>query len=1150
MIVLSAITLCSVIVVALLSVTRTDRMASRAAAINERTGFLAEAGVEHALALLDNNIPQPVPPGKTAVATNWLVNPGLLTLVTGSPGAVKLVPLSSNPSATYAAQASDANLNATLSTKLKDGSPTFPIYPDGTPLRVAWVNVLKNPAQAASKANPIVGRYAFWIDDESAKVNVNFSYGKPNSLILSQLNPLQKLGTTFDGTASGNIADYAIALPTKDHQSGSSNITGYPLWHTEAINLDVIDSKLDRDSLVDWIHNKNSDKCNWRFLESPAEIKRFYTASSADAAFEKIKFDVTAKSRSPEFNVFGKSRLFLHSRIPVWREPQFFQFTYDGDGPMYFHGSETRGVNNTYVYPNINGMQMVADHLSDLLARTDWPGMPATSFAQKWDDGKGTDAGLREADQVAWNIVAWGNYAADRNGDMAPSPWPEGGESLHRWFQNWAPAGHPASVSSRPYNERAFRGKLSKKAILPWYPRPYVNEIAMKVTREDVAGVNYRVKIALAFEFVQEALMPTYITYGGTYVDANMGVLRFKQTSKSTWVYPTRFEYTVSDGTKTISQQVKYTDTTNGVTGSGSEMKTLWTGMPSAEAAYTLTSGSPVISESRELYVPDIFKNAGYQKVIFPVLTNHSVTNGNPNYQPNGLAFLYAYVFTKSKLTFSNIKLRFAVLGDTNTSGSVIELIPVWDAGDTTAFDPPKGQAAYVKIPDFTVDFSQLSGGSAYRSIEVVDPRLGGRSVADAGGIPIDSPEAWTAHAPADPTSGGFLSGNSLGTTNDVAKANTYSHDKFAFFDYQQCYWGAVHSRPSIGMLSVVPIGMQRGLRGETLKFQPSKDATTLPDWLLLDLICPTLTPNTYMNSAAGKINLNARIYPTAAGSWSGDSLQRWRPLQALFQNLGANATVASSATAPSAVVRNILNHQLASNGVDFGAQGKYDYIGEICEIAGVADSGGTNWDNEALIRNMANLLTTQSNVYTVWVLAQSVTKGKTATTNFGEFDSSTDVITGETSQHALVERYVWPGVDGVPGNGSVDTSGNYNRTVGPKGASYQYDTKMNILAGVETLHYLPETIGETPWQAPPTPRWAQTSKDNTSVPGLSWAEIDGPDAPTYPNVSRFGNRSNPGGLWGSESNSNYHASDLEKANNPLRAWMRYRVINLKNNNE
>ena len=67
--------------------------------------------------------------------------------------------------------------------------------------------------------------------------------------------------------------------------------------------------------------------------------------------------------------------------------------------------------------------------ISDYLNRNDWPGMPARSFVDKWGGGP---TGQREADQVAWNLVSLGSFAAgDYTGSAASSHYYELANRTH-----------------------------------------------------------------------------------------------------------------------------------------------------------------------------------------------------------------------------------------------------------------------------------------------------------------------------------------------------------------------------------------------------------------------------------------------------------------------------------------------------------------------------------------------------------------------------------------------------------------------------------------------------------------------------------------------------------------------------------------------
>ena len=84
-------------------------------------------------------------------------------------------------------------------------------------------------------------------------------------------------------------------------------------------------------------------------------------------------------------------------------------------------------------------------------------------------------------------------------------------------------------------------------------------------------------------------------------------------------------------------------------------------------------------------------------------------------------------------------------------------------------------------------------------------------------------------------------------------------------------------------------------------------------------------------------------------------------------------------------------------------------------------------WDKESLLlRNMAGCLTTKSNTFGVWGVAQAIKKSA-KNTNGGKFEAG-DQVLGEKRFYALIERYVWPGRDGMPGNAHVSNAGTWDR--------------------------------------------------------------------------------------------------------------------------
>lgn len=1074
----------TILVVGFVSSMRTERQAATSAANNTSATIIAQAAVDHAVSILDQNIPQPRVPAPTppppapieqaypeytkfggggaadVSAVNWVTQPGMLTtiarhLLTNS-DTIKRVPLSSNPTDTYPSTADDANINPLL----LDNSANL-LTKSNTEMRVAWVPILKDPTTAGGGNNPIVGRYAFWMDDESTKANINTAFGKPGVMNFAQLTPA----------------------------SISVNSATYPLGHPSSLDLDLFGS-LNRNSLATAIGQRGG-------LTATEDIKNF-VSGSPETFFNANKFDLTAYGRAPEFNVFGKSKLYFMRRATGQLGYPIFQFFRDRDGPNYFPTDEnTQGADRFAAYYTAAG-------IAHYLARTDWPGMPddpatglGLSFAKKWDKNANGAAytgltplemGNREADQVAWNLLSFGSFAGgDFTGTQASRV--SGG---YFDLANNASSGETTFVSVNKPNKDAVLGPLSGKAMLPAYPVPLVNEVSLVITPESYTLGNgtqkYRLHISLNVELWLPPGYPPF-DFQQSQVTVGMTYLMFHVTQ-------------ATPGTANSQQE---------------------------DAKYIDISPSPNDNGIRKLWIQS---NSNPNPGNTPINPGQYVqlTTTLPCYVRNTTGFSDASNgaedFATSGVISLDFRMRLFAVTQQLANGTygakhTTQLIPVWDKHDpaTTAapsnWDPspePTGVAnapSYLKPPGddpndyiefkFNLDPANFSSGIAYtRSLEVADPRTGGIA------------RAWT-EATAFSNSA-TQNEDTLGTINNATTAAGYDTRKLAFVDLTQP--GPSSNHPSTGFLSVIPTGMQRGIPGATPKFQPSGSALILPDWLLLDLVAPNVSAAnfasiSYMNSTAGRVNLNSEILPNS-GKFS--LPPRFVPLQALVQNMRSTSTTLGGAppAAPSAVVDAITKRQLSPNGgANFGAPQVYDYEGEIAEIKGVSDvdsngsPAGSDWDKESIIRNLASSMTTKSNVFSVWGVAQTVKKNpaNSIPANQGMFETrakgaaADDTVTGEKRFEAVIERYVWPGADGAAGNAHVPNSG----------ASYDH-----LSSGQSKPGYAPPYSGGT------------------------WELLDGPDPATYPAVN-----SDP---WTNPGPTRF-GSTIEAATNPTRALMKYRVI-------
>lgn len=1001
MVTLAILVIATILVVGFVTSMRTERQASVSMADNERAILIARSALDHAISILEQNIPQPAPPAASPypvppaaaplpaeAPVNWVINPGRLTKQSGPPtNSPQYIPLSSNPSTTYVAVADDANLNPP--SLAGGGNLTL-----GTtdPMRVAWIPVLKDPTIAASATNPIIGRYGFWIDDENARVDVNTAFGK---------------GLTTGGAAP-QVVPGTITVNTKT----------YPVGHPTSVNLDTLDAGFSKATLASATMRQEPSHGD---MQSTMEAKPFFSSA---ALFEANKFFLTTSSNDPEFNVFGKSRLFFGSSLATTVTKQFNQFAFDWEAASYFGRDE----NQTLPAADSFSLYRTAAAIANILNRNDWPGMPARSFVDKW--GGGT-IGQREADQVAWNIVALGGY-----GNVSAPSANNAEGNVFLAYRNLLTTGTGATGSSTLPNSALSVGRLSGKAIMPALPKPGIQEIALTVTptASSTAGQS-NVQLGLQCEFYNGDRFPTS---------------KLNDSSTGLGFYLTYVSYTVTD---TVNASIKASQTENTYF-LPAPQSPIYSGV---SALYGFTPTNPLVS-----FNPGTFRVISTNTGRFVWAKNGA---GSLNRTQSG-----SQNFSSTAIVRVQVQMRLANKYSGSANLMPIQVIPVWDTHDSaTALQPPTPSDKDTVDFDFDVD---LSGGPVTKSIEIASPQLAGRAA------------SWTGTSA--PTLG--ASNQASVSAGDLSKLNAYNDLMVG------SYTGS--ERPSIGMVSVIPTGMQRGLT-TTVKLQPAGSTAELPDWLLLDLLAPSFevppslslkTPVSVNNSTSGKINVNAQIYPTGT---TFAPPERALPLQAVFANMGS-ATIAT----------NLLHFTKAGGGVDFGISDAYDYVGEICETAGVADTGASDWDKEFLIRNLAGLLTTKSNSFRVIGLAQ-VIKKKPGNTDYGIFETG-DVVTGEKRFESIVQRYIWQGKDGIQGNGHIDSTGKYDRLFTGAG--------LNTATG------------------------PMTAPDYGGGAAAKWERIDGPDAPSYIPPSGW---ASPNYL---SSNPAFQAS-LESADNPLRAVAKYRTV-------
>jgi hypothetical protein len=1040
---LAILVIATILVVGFVSSMRTERQAASSMANNAAAGLITQAAIDHAVSVLDWNIPQPISPGGTITnPVNWIISPGLLATIQGTNTPIQ-IPLSSNPSPTYSSNSQDAELNVPLLS-----NSGYAILPGTGAMRVAWIPILKDPTTAAGVSNQIFGRYGFWIDDENSKININTAYGKPSN----------NAGYYSDsGNSNANIDSYRFGVPSFPIPlvAVGSSITPtfdnpYSLGHPISISLDVL-SGVNRDSM--W-----TDRLQRQF-GSPSEVSRY------GVNYQQNKFWLTSFNRDPEFNVFGKSRIFMTDSTfqpsdagtnpPVTGTLGAVGFAFapessstvaslrDADELLTFHSDGT----STSVNPTKNPTEAAVTEIAKYLG-TRWPGYSHT-FVEKWSTIPGTadDQGLREAQQVAWNIFGMATSAANETNNG-------------KWGNQTPAAAQPAPTPTR-FAALLWDGPKPDATwptskILPQTRSPYVNRfaisfIATQFTRPNsgtlVTGLKGTTKYVVNVRLAPQVCLP--LGYQGIQQFTAAGAPQPWKVSNDE-IYITHLEATVDDGSGSGPATVKWvseTQTDNGA---------LYWDSNGGTKLYKFggNSGSGILSPDSRSY------NFAATSTAWDFSSKDNTVGVSPS---RTISLIFDSGSTSRPCNISNVKIRFIV---TTGSGSFItpyQISPIRDVDGANGFEASNAQNGSIKdagsviLPSFQIPTASISSATPdyWMTVETLDPRVNQRGSTVVGSTSGDDWQATSSTpsliAPVSPTRSTRLATNypAAGPAGDESKLAWLDASPYIGSGASKTRWGSNPSHlnnrmPTIGLLSCLSTGIQSGSSWRTLRFQSTPDDP--PDWLLLDLFAVPFNrvtfvtnqkyvpasppPLTYMNSTAGKININTVISPSDFNLLPG---ARDVPLKALLHNMYRPQVGNSVPPQPDETV---LFDNIATY-LNGKASHVFDYAGEICQVPGIADAsaGSYEWEREALVRDLASLITTRSNSFGVWGVAQTVKKNpaNSSAGNQGIFETKSggavadDIITGEKRFHAIVERYVWPGVDDIAGNAQT-VGGNYSQ--------------------------------------------------------------------------------------------------------------------------
>lgn len=258
---------------------------------------------------------------------------------------------------------------------------------------------------------------------------------------------------------------------------------------------------------------------------------------------------------------------------------------------------------------------------------------------------------------------------------------------------------------------------------------------------------------------------------------------------------------------------------------------------------------------------------------------------------------------------------------------------------------------------------------------------------------------------------------------------NSYFGAWFRTLQPDDTFFSPNRQMPSPVMFGSLPTGVMEAVPWRTLLFRPQishpSHSTTYPDHLLLDLFwMPVVEPYAISDpfSTAGKINMNYEILPFTY-------LDRPTALHALLKSERVTAVPDSAAatykaTTPDSSYSIRLPINIAGTLDQFkdqfaGTRGAFLSASEICDLH-IVPQGETPatmasfWNTHRLTgdnlkeRVYANLyprLTTRSNTFTVHVIAQSLRRGASFTP--GQWTETPGAVSAEYRGSTTIERFL-----------------------------------------------------------------------------------------------------------------------------------------------
>jgi len=1057
-IVLFAVAILTIMAVTLLVFARTERTASNLALRAAESRTLSDLAADAAIARLKEATEAGMQRGKL-----WASEPGRIRVFDAATMNFQDYDLFS---ALPGADSSEDLNNIDLNRPSFEGN-----YPIATPaqagvggeMRVGWINFLADPNNAASKSNPVIGRVAYWVDDESCKININVA----------------------DGTQKDTNKSFGFGTPSEI----SLEALGLPREICEQI------------SAYAWSQGFNS----------AAEIGR---VSGMPAGFyETNKYNITNYSKTPEISFTGEPRIYLFpvARVGTGANVKVASLLSKGYGVVpgkaggYLQYDQTKIGNITdaidFVYPTSSQIEAGNAALAPFYqyGRDFYPakasvfkpgggaenyafatriakaikGIDALGNAFQWpvfgsasSDGFAGKYNDRQIDSLALQILDLGTRSAMVDvGSLATAP----SLTTHGMLsgKNAIGLGRTPKFTELSISFDGLRDKV------PPVTHTEKDAAGKTVTITDVPGTD-NIPIVMA-EMAMEFYFPE--GYQGTGFGSILGWWRGGNLTNSA---------------KLAGYSANRPDAALGITEPGLlRDQSYWHdnlfsiyGIDLGRASYLTEDKDPraaiyhsYMKDKDGKYRGGNYINAAGRYPLFNI-SNNTFGAGEPSspapvWDPGEYRSIKGSTSPAYKMYGPNEPLLAAleVKGGIAFCSQVNNDLTNWEAvpldglrgdyssnyGETYTEEDPKSILAELQQqvipvpPNFSIAIGKFGQGAIVTDWHayVVDPLVNkfpgdwivaaddnARTMDIASGVNAKRYDAATG---ANPGFKGADGGDPLSLWMPRID-NTYpKQSRF----------------PSVGALNYIRTGVVpddltgapatlKGTPWRSLALTPASDAGQMtakgryPDWAMLDLFTVPFLPQlayvdgfaatpkrklTYGGATEGKLNINnpGIPYPFSkpVAGVSQSPPPRTAPLEALFRNLRLSTTYTGAS--PVYTTIDATGAAAFRQAVQaYVADGPLALPGQLAEVPGMNDYTYAGVPEKArsrndLIRQVVGATTTQSNVFSIWVVAQTVRK-KTTNTGYGAFESG-DAVTGETRRRYVVERFIDLGKDGVPGN-------------------------------------------------------------------------------------------------------------------------------------